>query len=257
MIDLNKAKNVFFEYIKNYDETESNISVKKYHSLRVMENAIAIAKDLKLSQEDIELAGLIGLLHDTARFEQWKRFNNFSDKKTGFDHGDEGAKILSENDFLRAYISSSEYDGLIIKAVRNHNKFKIEDGLNERELLHSKIIRDADKLDIFMESIEKMYLTPESEKAIENSIVSDSYYSQFMNEIQIKRVPDQTPLDMIISYVAFIYDINLDYSIREIIKENYVDRMIDVFDLKLDKAKKQVEEIKIVGNKYLEKRLGK
>ena len=85
MIDLNKAKNVFFEYIKNYDETESNISVKKYHSLRVMENAIAIAKDLKLSQEDIELAGLIGLLHDTARFEQWKRFNNFSDKKTGFD----------------------------------------------------------------------------------------------------------------------------------------------------------------------------
>ena len=33
--------------------------------------------------------------------------------------------------------------------------------------------------------------------------------------------------------------------------------MIDVFDLKLDKAKKQVEEIKIVGNKYLEKRLGK
>ena len=255
MVDLNKAKNVFFEYIKNYDETESNISVKKYHSLRVMENALAIAKDLKLSQEDIELAGLIGLLHDTARFEQWKRFNNFSDKKTGFDHGDEGAKILSENDFLRAYISSSEYDGLIIKAVRNHNKFKIEDGLNERELLHSKIIRDADKLDIFMESIEKMYLTPESEKAI--SIVSDSYYSQFMNEIQIKRVPDQTPLDMIISYVAFIYDINFDYSIREIVKEKYVDRMIDVFDLKLDKAKKQVEEIKIVGNKYLEKRLGK
>ena len=257
MVDLNKAKNVFFEYIKNYDETESNISVKKYHSLRVMENAIAIAKDLKLSQEDIELAGLIGLLHDTARFEQWKRFNNFSDKKTGFDHGDEGAKILSENDFLRVYISSSEYDGLIIKAVRNHNKFKIEDGLNERELLHSKIIRDADKLDIFMESIEKMYLTPESENAIENSIVSDSYYSQFMNEIQIKRVPDQTPLDMIISYVAFIYDINFDYSIREIVKEKYVDRMIDVFDLKLDKAKKQVEEIKIVGNKYLEKRLGK
>lgn len=257
MVDLNKAKNVFFEYIKNYDETESNISVKKYHSLRVMENALAIAKDLKLSQEDIELAGLIGLLHDTARFEQWKRFNNFSDKKTGFDHGDEGAKILSENDFLRAYINISEYDGLIIKAVRNHNKFKIEDGLNERELLHSKIIRDADKLDIFMESIEKMYLTPESENAIENSIVSDSYYSQFMNEIQIKRVPDQTPLDMIISYVAFIYDINFDYSIREIVKENYVDRMIDVFDLKLDKAKKQVEEIKIVGNKYLEKRLGK
>lgn len=256
MIDLEKAKNTFFEYIKNYDETESNISVKKYHSTRVMDNALAIANDLKLSQEDVELAGLIGLLHDTARFEQWKRFNNFSDKKTGFDHGDEGAKILSENDFLRNYIETTEFDDLIIKSVRNHNKFKIEEGLSDRENLHAKIIRDADKLDIFMESVEKMYLTPETERDIENSVVSDSYYSQFMNEIQIKRVPDHTPLDMIISYVAFIYDINFDYSIRVIVKEDYVNKMIDVFDLKLEKAKKQVEEIKSFGNKYLLKRLG-
>ena len=107
-----------------------------------------------------------------------------------------------------------------------------------------------------MESVEKMYLTPETERDIENSVVSDSYYSQFMSEIQIKRVPDHTPLDMIISYVAFIYDINFDYSIRVIVKEDYVNKMIDVFDLKLEKAKKQVEEIKSFGNKYLLKRLG-
>jgi hypothetical protein len=210
-----------------------------------------------LSEEDINLAGLIGLLHDTARFEQWDRFKDFSDKRTGFDHGDECARILSENNFLRDYIDVSDYDELIIKAVRNHNKFKIEEGLSEKELLHAKIIRDADKLDIFMESVEKMYLTEEDVIAIENSVVSESYYSQFMNEILIKRVPDQTPLDIIIAYEAFIYDINFDYSIKVIIRENYIDKMIDVFDLKLDKAKKQVEDIKAFGKKYLEKRLGK
>lgn len=257
MIDLERAKNTFFDFVKNYDESESNISVKKYHSIRVMEHALEIAKDLKLSEEDVQIAGIIGLLHDTARFEQWRKFGSFSDKRTGFDHGDEGAKILSTNDFLRKYLETPEYDNIIIKAVKNHNKYKIEEGLSERELLHAKIIRDADKLDIFLESIEKMYLTPKMEEDIENSVVSDSYYSQFMNEIQIKRVPEQTPLDMIIAYVAFIYDINFDYSIRLIEKENYTDRMIDVFDLKIDKAKEQVKEIKAFAKIYLNKRLGK
>ena len=161
----------------------------------------------ELTEEEIKLAGLIGILHDVARFEQWKKFKNFSDKTTGFDHGDEAAKMLENKEFLRRFVDDDKDDDLIIKAVRNHNKYKIEEGLNEREFLHAKIIRDADKLDIFMESVEKMYLTPEMIIATENSYVSESYYSQFMKEIQIKRVPEQTALDMIISYVAFIYDI--------------------------------------------------
>lgn len=31
----------------------------------------------------------------------------------------------------------------------NHNKFEIEENLNDMELLHCKIIRNADKLDNF------------------------------------------------------------------------------------------------------------
>ena len=46
-------------------------------------------------------------------------------------------------------IFTEQYDCIIYKAINNHNKFEIERGLSERELLHCKIIRDADKLDIF------------------------------------------------------------------------------------------------------------
>ena len=257
MIDLEKAKSEFFKFVSDYDETESNISVKKYHCIRVMENALAIAKSLELTEEEINLAGLIGILHDVARFEQWKRFKNFSDKRTGFDHGDEAAKMLENPEFLRRFVNDDKNDELIVKAVRNHNKYKIEDGLTERELLHAKIIRDADKLDIFMESVEKMYLTPEMIEATENSYVSESYYSQFMKEIQIKRVPEQTALDMIISYVAFIYDINFKYSCEIIEKESYIDGMLDAFDYKLDSTKVQIEEIREFAKNYLNRRLGK
>ena len=108
-----------------------------------------------------------------------------------------------------------------------------------------------------MESVEKMYLTPEMIEATENSYVSESYYSQFMKEIQIKRVPEQTALDMIISYVAFIYDINFKYSCEVIEKESYIDGMLDAFDYKLDSTKVQIEEIREFAKNYLNRRLGK
>ena len=81
--------------------------------------------------------------------------------------------------------------------------------------------------------------------------------SQFMKEIQIKRVPEQTALDMIISYVAFIFDINFKYSCEVIKKESYIDGMLDAFNYKLDSTKVQIEEIREFAKKYLNRRLGK
>ena len=39
------------------------------------------------SAKEIELAGLIGLLHDIARFEQFTKYQTFNDRLS-FDHGD-------------------------------------------------------------------------------------------------------------------------------------------------------------------------
>ena len=38
---------------------------------------------------------------------------------------------------------------VILKAVKNHNKFEIENNLNDKELLFTKMIRDTDKIDIY------------------------------------------------------------------------------------------------------------
>ena len=70
MIDIEKAKNVFKEYVKKYDDTNPKIKMKIIHILKVAENSKKIATDLNLSEEDIVLAELIGLLHDIGRFEQ-------------------------------------------------------------------------------------------------------------------------------------------------------------------------------------------
>ena len=147
-MDLEKAQKEFIKYTENYDLRDSNIIRKQLHSIRVMELSEKIAKRLKLSKEKIEIATLIGLLHDIARFEQYTRYHTFKDAES-VDHGDLGVEILNKD--LHKYIDTDKYDELIKIAVKNHNKYKIEDGLTQEQELFAKIIRDADKIDIFYE----------------------------------------------------------------------------------------------------------
>ena len=60
MLDLLKAKTAFKEYISNYDITEPKIHIKVIHMYHVAENARKIAKSLNLSEEEQDLAELIG-----------------------------------------------------------------------------------------------------------------------------------------------------------------------------------------------------
>lgn len=77
MIDFNIAKKAFKDYVASFDINNSKIRLKIEHTYKVVEACEYIAKDLKLNEEDINLAKLIGLLHDIGRFKQLKNFNSF------------------------------------------------------------------------------------------------------------------------------------------------------------------------------------
>ena len=99
-IRLNKAKKEFIKYTEQYNLENENIKRKQLHSIRVMELSKEIATKLEMSQEDIDIATLIGLLHDIARFEQYTQFQTFRDLES-FDHGDYAIKILEKD--IRKY----------------------------------------------------------------------------------------------------------------------------------------------------------
>ena len=77
MIDIKKAKEEFKNYVQNYDPNDEKVKLKIAHIKRTSLVAKNTAKYLKLSEEDILLAELIGLLHDIGRFEQIKRYHTF------------------------------------------------------------------------------------------------------------------------------------------------------------------------------------
>lgn len=245
MIDFYNAKKAFKTYLSKYDVTNNRIRLKIVHTYKVVEACEFIAKDLKLSKEDIELSKLIGLLHDIGRFKQLEVYNSFDDEKT-IDHAEYGIEILFEDGLIHEFISDRSYDEIIKKAVQNHNKYAIAEGLNERELLFSKIIRDADKLDNFrvkeVEDISTLFDVNEVEFSYE--AISDSILNDFVNHRMIRRGDRKTHMDMWISYLAFLYDFNFNSGLRYIKEKNYIAKIIDRIDYKNNDTKNKMEIIK-------------
>lgn len=247
MIDIKRAEKNFLKYIEKYDSNIIPIEIKKKHSFRVMEVSKKLAESLNLELEKIDLATLIGLLHDIARFEQYTRFKTFNDYNS-FDHGDYGVEILKES--IRNYISIEKYDNVIKKAIKNHNKYAIEEGLNDEELLFSKIIRDADKLDL-------LYLATESiwdgtEVQINDQKVSDDVIEEFKSHKQIKKATkNREKVDSIVITIAFIFDLNFKESYLIIQKNNYINKILEKFNFFDIKTKKEFEEIKKIANNYI------
>src|SRR5574344_837580 len=134
-------------YTNDYVKISDNCTLKIDHTFRVMKLCEEIAKSLKLSDEDIFIASMCGLLHDIGRFEQWKRYQTFVDS-TSTDHGDLGVEVLTENNLIRRFLPSDKYDFIILTSIEFHNKYNYPSNLSEKEKLFTKIIRDADKIDI-------------------------------------------------------------------------------------------------------------
>lgn len=249
-MNLEKAKLEFIKYTQNYDLENENIQRKQLHSLRVMEISKEIAKGLQLDQEEIDLATLIGLLHDIARFEQYTQFKTYKDLES-FDHGDFGAQILEKD--IRKYVENKQFDEIIIKAVKNHNKFKIEEGLTKTEELYAKIIRDADKIDILYETVEIFWKGKESE--VENSVISEDVIQQIEDKSQIKQKLEESPVDKIMKFIAFIFDMNFKISFKILKDEDYINKILNRYNFKDEYTKQKVEEIRNIANEYIDRQI--
>lgn len=233
----------FDEYVFNYDMKDPDINYKYYHSYRVMDAMELIAINLNLSNEDIELAKTIGLLHDIGRFEQNRLYNSFKDSE--MDHGDYGVKVLQETNFLdKLNINKLDYE-VIYKSIKNHNKFKIEDGLTERELLFAKLIRDADKLDILYALGNKNIkgILKQDEENISKKLEQD-----FFRNIPAKKEDIQNLNDTLILTLCYIYDINFKATYQIIKENNYYNKIYqrinrkDIFEKYIEYTNKYIKE---------------
>lgn len=255
-MNLEIAKDKFKNYAQQFKVADNKVNIKITHTMGVVEVSGYIARNLNLSQEDIELAELIGLLHDIGRFEQAVRYDNYDDYDT-IDHAELGVEILFKNGFIREFIDTDKYDNIIKEAIRNHNKYEIEDGLDERELLFAKIIRDADKTDNFKvkqyQDFESLFKA--SEQEVQEEKITDDIWNVFLQEKTIISSQRVTNMDKWLSYLAWVYDYNFAHSLQYLKEHDCINKVIDRLDYKNEVTKERMECAREKVNRYINERL--
>ena len=103
--DFMNARRAFEEYLNEYDREDEKIKLKIVHTYGVVACAQAIGKRMGLSEEDMEIAGIIALLHDIGRFEQIRKFDSF--QPDTMDHAAYGVRFYSGKNSLSGVLQKT------------------------------------------------------------------------------------------------------------------------------------------------------
>jgi hypothetical protein len=248
-------KKWFEEYVNSFleygTEVESFVLRKIDHTYRVCENIVSIAKSLNLVTDDIYTAESLAVFHDIGRFEQFSKYNTFRDMIK--DHALLGAKTLEGLEILDTL--SSEERNVIINSVKYHNIYELSSDENPRVLLFSKLIRDADKLDLFElhvkeHELHKLTPNPISDFFPDTGQYSISILDDIIKKRNIKGSQVKTYDDVKLLELSWIFDVNFKYAFKKIEDEQYIERIIGVLPKNND-----IETIYKVLNDYLELKL--
>ena len=248
MLDNTKARQVLKTYIDKYDFSNPRIKLKANHIFRVADVSKKIATELNLTKEEIDLAELIGLLHDIGRFEQLRIYDTFKDSKS-VNHAEMAIKVLKENNFIKEFCNDEKYYDIIFSAIKNHNRFKIEDGLNEQTLLQSKIIRDADKIDILNLLVFESFETLFKKKEIIDEPITQNVLESMLEGKQVERKDQKTSMDDWASNIGYIYDIYFKPSFKILKEKDYINKIID------RTKTPEMEKIREYVNKYIDMKI--
>jgi hypothetical protein len=230
--DLIFFKKWFSAYCKSFYspdiEDQKNISLKEHHTERVCENIVEISRRLSLDGHKTMLAEAVALFHDIGRFPQYAQYKTFRDS-VSVNHGLLGAQTLLKEGVLHS-LPENEQE-LIIEAVKFHNTFSIPQKAHNDNVFFIKLIRDADKLDIWRVFIE-YYESPDKSTAPAITLgLPDipEYSKDILPYLSQKRVVSLSQLktvnDFKILQLSWLYDLNFTPSFQLFSERDYLSRM--------------------------------
>lgn len=238
-IDKNKVLDKFKHYTDAYDSGNIKVKLKIDHTYRVAGLCRKIAQSENMSNEEQELAWLLGMLHDIGRFEQLQKYNTFIDADS-VDHAELGADILFNShgmaegtDTLRLeirdYVEDDSEDYLIETAIRQHNVYRINSDLDERTQRFCNILRDADKIDIFRvcaeTPMEDIYNTTREE--LNRADVSDKVMESFLEHHATLRSIRRTVVDQLVGHISLVYELVFAGSRAIAYEQGYLEKLMN------------------------------
>lgn len=252
-INRKNVINAFAEYVRNYDPSDEKIKLKIDHTYRVAGLCQRIAESLGLSEPDVDIAWLLGMLHDIGRFEQIRCFGTFNDGQS-VDHAEFGADLLFKEGLIRKFaegyyeecelarsgneeaeqiIKNNEHHnkdtGLIEMAIRQHNKYRVKEDLTERQRMFCDILRDADKVDIFKVNadIPMEIIYDVTTEELKNGVITKEVLESFYKKETVLKSVRRSAVDNIVGHISLLFELVYKESYRQAKEQGYVYKLLD------------------------------
>lgn len=248
-------KSWFSDYVETFLSGDSghrrNIELKVDHTRRVCEEILDVGESVGLKGEDLCLAEATALFHDIGRFEQYARYGTYRDLVSE-DHAVLGVRVLREKRVLERLEPATR--DLILRTVSYHNRAVLPENETERCLFFSKLLRDADKLDIWR--VVTDYYTQKDgsrNETIELDLpdmpdISETVYKDLMSG-RLVRVSDLRTLnDFKLLQLGWIFDVNFPRTFQLVLDRAYLKIIRDTLP-----TSERVSKIFSKVQSYLEK----
>ncbi|MBN1636010.1 MAG: HD domain-containing protein [Deltaproteobacteria bacterium] len=222
----------FDAYVASFNTGDSdfqkNITLKDDHSRCVCREIRELGSQIGLFQNELLLCEVIGLFHDVGRFDQYARFQTFADMLS-VNHAELGVEILKENKVLCCF--PEELKDLIFRIISYHNLADLPLEETTTCLFYTRLLRDADKLDIWR-VVTEYYSnsTTHSNRAIELSLpdtnnISREVYEDIMNRqiVDVRHIKNINDFKLL--QVGWVYDINFLPTLEKIRDRRYLEKI--------------------------------
>ena len=231
---------------------DRNIILKEEHTKRVCQEIRFIGENLGMEGNDLLLAEVMALFHDIGRFEQYARYRTFVDR-ISVDHAEFGVGILRRKHVLDE-LAEDERE-LILRAILYHNRRDLPEDETDTCLHFSRMLRDADKLDIW-NVLADYYRNGRDEDSVlvqnfpDTPGISEAIYRELAggrlaNYADVRNLNDYKLLQ-----AGWIYDINFTPSFRRIYERGYLETIRAALP-----QSDQVNEIFTAAQSYLKDRI--
>jgi len=232
---LEKFRIWFDNYVAGFygdDEfINANIELKQLHSRRTCKEILYLAEQMNLSAEQKLIAETIALFHDIGRFEQFITYRTYNDPRST-DHSLLGLKVLRQEKILDS-VEPKERQ-LIEKAIEYHGRRELPGDLDDDCLLFSKLIRDADKIDILyvVTQYYRQYRDNPQAFKLEVELPDEPGYSKkVVEKVLTGQKIDYTELrtlnDMKLCQLGWVYDVNFTATLKRIKQRKFLQMLID------------------------------
>jgi len=226
----------------------ANLKLKEKHTLRVRNEMLYLVDRLGLSPNQRRIAEAAALFHDIGRFKQFAKYRTYNDGRS-INHSSLGLNVLRETKILDNLDRKERQ--LIEKAVKYHGLKQLPQTLSGGPLLFAKLVRDADKLDVFYTVISyyRQYRKNPLRFRLEMEFPDKPGYSaEVVDDILNDRRTDYRGLrtfnDMKLLQLGWVYDVNFVPTLERIKKRRFLEKILSFLPRTADvkKVRKKIFE---------------